>query len=244
MATVIIPCAGNGSRLDLPFSKELLPLVDGRIALTSVIDSALENRDVRRVVVVIREGKGDIVDHLGQYANSGKIVVVHQHSVAEDAAGAALAALHLADDRCALLLPDHIIEPLPRQDFLRDLFSALDTSPVSFLVAPIDRVSWAEHAGAVRTSAATSTGGARVVTAFAEHPHDSTSYDSVWAAAGFQGSAAEAALRTMAEAKVSPQGQPSRAVLEKSGILGAAAIAIESFLDIGEWARYREHWRR
>jgi len=242
MATVIIPCAGNGSRLELPFSKELIPLASGRSALTCVIDSALEHPDVKRVVVVIRAGKSDIVDHLGHYADTTKIAVVYQQSGTADAAGAALAALQLADDRCALLLPDHILRPLPNQNPLGDLLSALNTCPVAFLVSPIRHVGWAEHAGAVQTVAGPRVKGPRRVTAFAEHPHDLTSYDSVWAAAGFQGAAAEAALTTMAEAKSSLSG-PSKTALERSGILGATAVEIGSFLDIGEWSRYRDHWR-
>lgn len=120
----LIPAAGRGVRLNLPFPKELFPIVqDGKFH--PVAQSILEQityAGVRHIVFVINSTKHQLLDYFGngQRFNCDISYVVQEpdeehrkHSVTPGLAEAMDAGYHLVKDKIVFFgMPDTIIRPV------------------------------------------------------------------------------------------------------------------------------------
>lgn len=107
----LVPAAGWARRLGpLPYSKELAPIDDGAGGTKAVCESLLDHMaaaGVARTYVVIRSGKWDIREHLGDGAGIG----LELNYIVEEAPVGAPQSLdhaysYLREDRVALGFPD------------------------------------------------------------------------------------------------------------------------------------------
>jgi glucose-1-phosphate thymidylyltransferase len=116
----LVPAAGKGTRLGLPFPKELCPLPFGAsfVPVADVTVGNLVEAGVRSLVLVINHEKAKLVRHFGSGARFGaEIAYVCQETVSEASASAGLgdaidAAYHLTRGRrVAFGMPDTIVTP-------------------------------------------------------------------------------------------------------------------------------------
>jgi glucose-1-phosphate thymidylyltransferase len=115
----VIPAAGLGSRLGVPYPKELLPIVyaeqDGRLLPRPVLQASLDQMrtaGVAQCVIVIAEWKLELVRILGDGSSSGVALAYVVRSVPRglsDALDAAWPWVH-GGDMC-MTLPDTIVAP-------------------------------------------------------------------------------------------------------------------------------------
>jgi UTP-glucose-1-phosphate uridylyltransferase len=176
--SVILPCAGLGTRFGAPYAKELHCLAPGITvldrSLEAVVELAKSGLSVR-VVVVIGPHKLDTVKYLARYAGTFQLVFVYQDDVAEPGLdGAIRCALPLTRGPVALVLPDIVVSGVD------SLLSALREAVV---------VGWSVVAAAERDpgvlrqmGALAVTGDAGVVTveAAAEKPADPAGFNALW----------------------------------------------------------------
>ncbi|MBV9382491.1 MAG: NTP transferase domain-containing protein [Streptosporangiaceae bacterium] len=236
-AIVVLPAGGLGSRIGMPFSKELLPLPGGGAAIDHIIELTINSKVVDRIVVVIRKHKVDIVDHLAKYADQGMLAIVHQRSDVVDHCGAMMSAAHLFGEKNIMLLPDHILQFENGRSPVAELLDRLDRTSMAFLAADIEAVPWASKAGAVKVARKN---GESVVIDYTEHPDRPREYDGVWTAVAFRREVVSQALSVMARAKAGlsiPHDE-----LLACGIAGAGVVWVDGYLDIGEWPRFAKLW--
>lgn len=113
-AIAIIPAAGKGSRLGLPFSKELLPLFfdEGYFPVINASIKAIKSVGVSEVVVVINHSKSDIIKYLG---NGNRFGLKIKYAVQEESKSlphAIFEALRIEGARDVFfLMPDTLITP-------------------------------------------------------------------------------------------------------------------------------------
>jgi hypothetical protein len=111
--SIILPCAGVGSRFGAPYPKELHCLAPGVTVLDRSLEPAVElvERGLAvRVVVVFRPHKLDTVRYLARYAETFQLVFVYQDESFEPALdGAIRSALPMTEGPVALLLPDIVV---------------------------------------------------------------------------------------------------------------------------------------
>jgi UTP-glucose-1-phosphate uridylyltransferase len=176
--SVILPCAGLGTRFGAPYAKELHCLAPGITvldrSLEAVVELAKSGLSVR-VVVVFGPHKLDTVKYLARYAGTFQLVFVYQDDVAEPGLnGAIRCALPLTRGPVALVLPDIVVSGVD------SLLSALREAVV---------VGWSVVAAAERDpgvlrqmGALAVTGDAGVVTveAAAEKPADPAGFNALW----------------------------------------------------------------
>ena len=123
--TVIIPAAGQGSRLGLPYSKEILRISEGQ----SLIDFSFDffkdygRKDVE-FVLVISENKLDVINYLSKYKDRFNISFTYQNPNEQEYTGAIKSAKHLFGEHNVVLLPDTLMKLSQGVD----LFSAVETS--------------------------------------------------------------------------------------------------------------------
>ena len=117
----LVPAAGKGLRLGLPYPKELYPIIAGgryKPVAQHVVDT-LVGAGARHLVVVINETKHQLIGYFGDGARFGcRISYVFQDPYAvrrvgaEGLAEAIDAAYHLIRGRIVLFgMPDTIVEP-------------------------------------------------------------------------------------------------------------------------------------
>jgi Nucleotidyl transferase len=235
--TVVLPAGGLGSRLGMPISKELLPVPPHTTAIDRVVDVALRAKAVTLVVAVVRRHKTDIVDHLAGYAEQRILAITHQGPDVTEPCGATMSAAHLFSERNVMLLPDHVLEFSDYRSPVTELIDCLEFAPFAFMAADVGQVPWADRAGVIKVARHQ---GRKIVTDYAEHPDNPADYDGVWAGIAFRRDVAAAALSAMERTK---RGEPvSHAELRDAGIVGAATVWIDRYLDIGEWPRFAQLW--
>lgn len=109
MLTFIIPCAGKGTRLGIPFSKELFPIDKN----TTLIDKAFSYiepfKRISKVVIIVSEDKGDLIKYLKKYSDDFDINFVYQKNNLKELSGAIKSAANYFSEKNILLLPDIVL---------------------------------------------------------------------------------------------------------------------------------------
>lgn len=176
--SVILPCAGFGTRFGAPYAKELHCLAPGITVLDRSLEAVVElvkSGLSVRVVVVIGPHKLDTVKYLARYAGTFQLVFVYQDDVAEPGLdGAIRCALPLTRGPVALVLPDIVVSDVA------GLLAAVRQTDVAgwSVVAAEER-----DPGVLRQMGAlavTGENGVATVEAAAEKPADPAGFNALW----------------------------------------------------------------
>ena len=132
--TVILPAAGKGQRLDLPYPKEIMRIEKDR----GLIDYSFDlfknfKRSEVNFVVVINEHKTEIVKYLAKYKEFFDISFTYQNPKELEYTGAIKSAKHLFGEYNLVLLPDTVLKLSPSFDIKNKLKKILDDHPFTFL---------------------------------------------------------------------------------------------------------------
>jgi UTP-glucose-1-phosphate uridylyltransferase len=131
--TVVMPAAGKGSRLGLPYPKEIMQLEKDK----SLIDYSFDffrNYDRSQVefVIVINESKTEIVKYLSKYNKKYNISFTYQNPNEHEYTGAIKSAYHLFGDYNVVLLPDTILKLKNNMNLYQTVIRNLDTKGFTF----------------------------------------------------------------------------------------------------------------
>jgi hypothetical protein len=222
---VVLPCAGSGSRLGLPFPKELAPLGPGR----AVIDSALDMiracaSDVK--VILMTDGQRDLTAAYVRGKLPGvPVAEVRQDPAAPDMAEAVLALSPWLGYANVLLLPD------VAYGWAGDPVTELAAAAVSYGFAAA-----AVKAGPdqIRTAGALNVQADRIA-AFEDKPEDPSGYNALWGALAFtSGSYGLDGLRLVAESASRRRTGP----VTDPPVLHGPVTWLQGFRDCGTWENY------
>jgi len=119
METVgLIPCAGKGSRLGMPFSKEMFPDVHNvnyRPIIMYTID-AMIRAGIKHIIITVNPRKTDLLKYLGNGKQFGIDLTYCIHPEPKSLPESLNEAYHLIKDkRVVFAMPDTVIQP---QNFL------------------------------------------------------------------------------------------------------------------------------
>ena len=103
--TVILPAAGKGTRLNLPYPKEILRLNKDK----ALIDNSFElfkglSREEVEFVVIINEEKTEIIKYLAKYKSHFNVSFTYQNPAELEYTGAIKSAKHLFGKQNIVLL--------------------------------------------------------------------------------------------------------------------------------------------
>jgi UTP-glucose-1-phosphate uridylyltransferase len=176
--SIILPCAGLGTRFGAPYAKELHCLEPGVTildrSLEAVVELAKSGLTVR-VVVVFGTHKLDTVRYLARYAGIFQLVFVYQDDEAEPGLdGAIRCALPMTRGPVALVLPDIVVSGVG------SLLAAVRQTEVAgwSVVAAEERDPGTLRQMGALTVAAED--GVVTVAAAAEKPADPSGFNALW----------------------------------------------------------------
>lgn len=178
--TVILPCAGEGTRFGATYRKELHCIGPGEALVDRAVFPFLApkvlERYAIRLVVVSRAARPDTLVYLAsRYGRSVEIVGVFQPEGSRELRDAVATGAAVATGSTVLALPDHVPHGASPARVLHLLDLAEDG--LALLVAPMNPTALRSET-ALRT-AAEDGNGLRVVAA-ADRPDDPTSFDAGW----------------------------------------------------------------
>src|SRR6056300_483320 len=115
--TVILPSAGKGTRLNLPYPKEILRLDNDNALIDNCFNFFKDyGRNQVEFVVVINEDKTDLIKYLAKYKDRYNISFVFQNPSEKEYTGAIKSAYHLFGEHNLVLLPDTLMKLQPGKD--------------------------------------------------------------------------------------------------------------------------------
>jgi hypothetical protein len=224
---VILPCAGSGSRLGLPFPKELAPLGPGRCLIDSSLDLIVTASAASDVRVILMTGgeRGLTAAYVRRKLDGIPVAEVLQDPAARDMTGAVLALEPWLGDANVLLLPDVIYS------WTGDPVTGVapEASGCGFAVAAAP----AGPAQVTRLGALAVTAGR--VAAYEDKPADPSGYGAAWGMLGFsRGPDGMAGLRLVAESA----GRTREGPVTDPPVRGAPVTWLDGFRDCGTWDAY------
>lgn len=222
---IILPAAGDATRLQLPYPKELHALEKGGCLIDRSIALLLENRDsIASVTVVLKKGKFAVADYLSRYRSDFYMRFVFFNEDYHEWPGSILSAEPDFGEANIVLLPDTIIEFENGQSLISLYTEMLQNNPVGFTVVKPG----AEGIGRFGALNLSSSG---EITAFCDKPktnHDA--YNGYWTSFGFRKSVGRPLLEMM---QSSIGGNPQD-VTAKVG--PATGRFVKAYRDLGVWS--------
>lgn len=238
----VLPCAGAGRRLGLPYPKELLAIGPGRLLIDETLDLLRATEaPLDGVVLVIDDPDRPTVSYVTSQLADLPVCVVRQAVAGREWTSAVLSVTTWLGSRALVLLPDQMVRSLPGTDPLRWALAALTDHPISFLAHRQPDPARLAGDGALRI---VDDHGVLTVDGYAERPGTRADrFDSAWVAVALRipdGLAALEAMHRMLTVRL-PVPPPE---LRRVGILGAPVAYVAQYQDLGTWTNVREHWSR
>ena len=222
---VILPCAGAGSLLGLPYPKELHVVQEGKSLLELSLERCLQAGSVvGRVTIVTRAAKPELLNLLERWHQRLPIALCLFDDRNHEWPGSVLSAEHLFMERNVVLLPDgHLVEH-PELRVLSTMQRRLDSNDVVFAYAEEQ----SERLGALGALHVVG----NEVSAFCDKPTTGLDrYNAFWASFGFRGDRGRELLELMT---LSVGREP--VTLESFRTSG---FPIQSYVDLGTWPSLR-----
>lgn len=220
--TIILPCAGAGKRLGLPFPKELAPISPGRAVIDSCLD-IIDMAPVTKRIILMDDGRRELTrDYVERRLPDVPVAMVRQHRYAGDMPEAVIRLAPWLDGGAAILmLPDVSYEP--KGEPLGQLLGAMIDTDFAMAVARTPAESL-RHLGAVDVADDR-------VRAYEDKPAHPERYNAAWGMIGFQGSIGALGMRVVA-------GCTSKTRGAKEPVIGAPVIWLNEWRDCGTWDSY------
>jgi UTP-glucose-1-phosphate uridylyltransferase len=179
--SVVLPCAGFGTRFGAPYSKELHCLAPGVTVLDRSLEAVVELAESGlnvRLVVVFGTHKLDTVGYLARYAETFQIVFVYQNESGEPGLdGAIRSALPMTRGPVALVLPDIVVSGAGSAGSLLAAVRRVGVSGWSVVAAEERDPVTLRQMGAL---AVVKDGGVVTVEAATDKPADPSGYNAFW----------------------------------------------------------------
>lgn len=117
----LVPCAGKGSRLGLPFSKEMFPNVyeDEYTPVITYTIAAMKKAGIKHIIFTLNPNKIDLLNFLGNGKQFDMNFTFCIHPIPLSLPESLYEAIHLIQDKNILFaMPDTYVQP---NDFLKTL---------------------------------------------------------------------------------------------------------------------------
>jgi hypothetical protein len=229
---VVLPCAGSGSRLGLPFPKELAPLGPGRCVIDSSLDlirTAAQASDLS--VLLMTDGERDLtVRYVRARLPWIQVAEMRQDPGMAEWPGAVMALGPLLGDVNVLLLPD--------------VLYSWAGDPVTELAVAAEGHGFAVAAVKAAPEQIVTSGALRVedgrIAAHEDKPVDPEGYEAAWGMLGFtRDGNGPAAMRLLSASLTRKHDGP----VTEPPLAGAPVTWIDGWHDCGTWDRYYDAFR-
>jgi len=227
--TVILPAAGKGSRLNLPYPKEILQ-VDKEKAL---IDNSFDlfeglGRDDVEFIVVINEEKSEIIKYLSKYKSQYNVSFTYQNPNELEYTGAIKSAKHLFGENNIVLLPDTVLTLPAGINLAHEVLEHLEDKRFAFLFKSETNEKMLNTKGCLQLDSD------KRVLDYEDKPTQNMSrFNGYWCAFAFKKNVFDECISFMEQSTLKLE--KSKTVIGQTSIFGSKAIQVEDYKDLGTW---------
>ena len=227
--TVILPAAGKGTRLNLPYPKEILRINNDEALIDYSFNFFRDygRKDVN-FVVVINENKTELVTYLAKYKDRYDISFVYQNPNEKEYTGAIKSASHLFGEYNLVLLPDTIMKLKNNGDLFELVKNSLTETGFTFLYKDeIDQE-------VLKTKGALYVDDEKIVKNYQDKPQRNLEqFNAFWCAFAFRRRTFKSCMDFM-EKSTLKQDVSNQEILS-TPIYNSKAIDVEDYVDLGTW---------
>jgi len=233
LLTVVMPAAGKGTRLNLPYPKEILRLDKEQALIDYSFDFFRDygRRDIE-FVIVINEEKIDIVRYLSKYKDKFNISFTFQNPNEREYTGAIKSARHLFGEHNVVLLPDTIMTLKKGTDLVEAVQHSVTETGFTFFY----KRETSEKM--LRTKGALIVDDSGVVEGYEDKPEEGVEkYNAYWCSFAFRKRTFDAAIAFMEKSTLRQRVLPNE--IETTPIHLSQGIQVDDYKDLGTWDEIR-----
>lgn len=227
--TVIIPAAGKGLRLNLPYSKEIMRINRDQALIDYTFDlfDGMGRDDVE-FIVVINEQKTDIIKYLAKYKSKYNVSFTYQDPNELEYTGAIKSAKNLFGENNIVLLPDTILTLFKGQNLVRELHDRLETGGFVFLFK------YESDEATLSTKGCLKLNSKKQVIDYEDKPSQNFSrFDGYWCGFGFKKATFDNCISFMEKSTLKID--DPKLDIEQTKLFGRKVIEIKDYEDLGTW---------
>jgi len=229
--TVILPCAGEGTRLSLPYPKELHSLEKNKSLIDYSFDlfSNYGRRDVE-FVITLNENKTELVKYLSRYKTRFNISFTYFNPTETEYTGSIKSAKHLFGEKNLVLLPDTFLKLKSSQDIVNLVSDSLNETGFTFFYKKEDNPNMLKTKGSLFID------DNNLVQEYEDKPQeDLDNFNAFWTAFAFRKRVFDNCIEFMEKSTLKHRllvGEIKNTSLYKS-----KAIEVEDYIDLGTWGQ-------
>lgn len=227
--TVILPCAGEGTRLSLPYPKEIHSIEKNK----SLIDYSFElfsnygRRDVE-FVITLNENKTELVKYLSRYKSRYNISFTFFNPAETEYTGSIKSAKHLFGEKNLILLPDTFLKLKSSQDILSLVSDSLNETGFTFFFKRESDPNMLKTKGSLFIDEE------NLVQEYEDKPQESLDrFNAFWTAFAFRKRVFDNCIEFMEKSTLKHRLLVGE--IENTPIYKSKAIEVEDYVDLGTW---------
>ncbi len=222
---IILPCAGAGTRLGLPYPKEVFILEQDKALIDYTFSALLTEKDfVKSVTIVLTPEKVSIVNYLKKWSDHFYIRFCYFNPKYTEWAGSIRSSAEDFSDKNVVLLPDSIITPERGYPILGKFDELLSENDIVFAYKREKDPDKLKNLGALEISAA------GAVKRFCDKPQSKHElYNAFWCSFGFRKEIGDSLLQIM-QNSIAKKSVDLADISKKIG-----SFPVESYRDLGTW---------
>lgn len=227
--TVILPCAGEGTRLSLPYSKEIFSIEKHKSLIDYSFDLFVNygRKDVQ-FVITLNENKTDLVKYLSRYKHRFNISFTYFNPIETEYTGSIKSAKHLFGEKNLILLPDTFLKLKTSEDILDLVNNSLNETGFTFF---FKRERSAEM---LKTKGALSISEGNQVLGYEDKPQENfEKFNAFWCAFAFRKRVFDSCIEFMEKSTLNHRLLVDE--IKNTPIYNSKAIEVDEYIDLGTW---------
>ena len=227
--TVILPCAGEGTRLSLPNPKEIHSIEKNKSLIDYSFDlfSNYGRRDVQ-FVITLNENKTELVKYLSRYKSRFNISFTFFNPAETEYTGSIKSAKHLFGEKNLVLLPDTFLKMKSSQDIVNLVSDSLNETGFTFFYKKEN-----DH-NMLRTKGSLSIDKNNLVQEYEDKPQeDLDNFNAFWTAFAFRKRVFDNCIEFMEKSTLKHRLLVGE--IKNTPIYKSKAIEVEDYVDLGTW---------
>lgn len=227
--TVILPCAGRGSRLSLPYSKEILSIEKNKSLIDYTFDLfANYGRNDVEFVVTLNENKIDIVKYLSRYKHRFNISFTYFNPLETEYTGSIKSAKHLFGEKNLVLLPDTFLKLKSSNNILETLNNSLNETGFTFFFKKETNPEMLKTKGALLIS------DKNQVIDYEDKPQENVErFNAFWCSFAFRKRVFDSSIKFMEKTTLRHRFLVDE--IKTTSLYNSTGIEVEEYIDLGTW---------
>jgi NDP-sugar pyrophosphorylase family protein len=227
--TVILPCAGEGTRLSLPFPKEVFSIEKHKSLIDYSFDlfSNYGRRDVQ-FIITLNENKTEIVKYLSRYKHRFNISFTYFNPTETEYTGSIKSAKHLFGEKNLVLLPDTFLKMKTSEDILDLVDNSLNETGFTFFFKR------EKSPDMLRTKGALVISEDNQVIDYEDKPQENLErFNAFWCAFSFRKRVFDSCIEFMEKSTLNHRLLVDE--IKNTPIYNSKAIEVDEYIDLGTW---------